>query len=79
MNLEGVLEGLLFVQGDEGVTLDEICQILEISLDEAKSLLMKLKKEYEQSNRGMRIRYMGDAFKLTTKEEHKPYYQKLCL
>ncbi len=77
MNLEGVLEGLLFVQGDEGVTLDEICQILEISLDEAKSLLMKLKKEYEQSNRGMRIRYMGDAFKLTTKEEHKPYYQKL--
>ena len=28
MNLEGVLEGLLFLQGDEGITLEKICQIL---------------------------------------------------
>ena len=28
MKLEGVLEGLLFVQGDEGITLEEICKIL---------------------------------------------------
>ena len=68
MNLEGVLEGLLFVEGDEGVTLEEICSILEISTEEAKELLLKLKKSYEAENRGMRIRYLGDTFKLTTKE-----------
>mgnify|MGYP001622935589 CR=1 FL=1 len=77
MNLEGVLEGLLFVEGDEGVTLEEICSILEISTEEAKELLLKLKKSYEAENRGMRIRYLGDTFKLTTKEEHRAYYQKL--
>ena len=79
MNLEGVLEGLLFVQGDEGVTLESICDILEIDKEQAKELLMKLRESYEQENRGMRIRFLGNAFKLTTKEEHKPYYQKLVL
>ena len=77
MNLEGLLEGLLFVQGDEGVTLESICNILEISTEEAKELLLKLKKNYEETNRGLRIRYLGNAFKLTTKEEHRIYYQKL--
>lgn len=77
MNLEGVLEGLLFVQGDEGITLEEISNILEISIDQAKELLMNLRKEYENNNRGLRIRFLGNAFKLTTKEEHKVFYQKL--
>ena len=77
MKLEGVLEGLLFVQGDEGITLEEICKILEVSMEEAKSLLMNLKKAYENEDRGLRIRFLGNAFKLTTKEEHRAYYQKL--
>ena len=39
MNLEGVLEGLLFVEGDEGVTLEEICSILEISTEDEEYTL----------------------------------------
>ncbi len=77
MNLLGVLEGILFVVGDEGVTLNQICDIMSIKEDEAKRLLMDLKKEYESDNHGIRISYLGDAFKLTTKKEHKNYYQKL--
>ena len=77
MNLLGVLEGLLFVVGDEGVTLKEICEILNIKEEEAKELLINLKQEYESENRGIKISFLGDAFKLTTKKEHKEYYQKL--
>ena len=77
MNLLGVLEGILFVVGDEGVTLNQICDILNISNEEAKNLLMELKKSYDNDNHGIRISYLGDAFKLTTKKEHKEYYQKL--
>lgn len=76
MDLIGVLEGILFVVGDEGTTLEEISRILEIPKEEVKGLLLQLKESYEQDNRGLRIRYLGNAFKLTTKEEHKPYYQK---
>ncbi|MCI8394578.1 MAG: SMC-Scp complex subunit ScpB [Bacilli bacterium] len=76
MNLLGVLEGVLFVVGDEGVTLDEMSRILEVSKEEVKRLLLILKEEYEKDNRGLRIRYLGNAFKLSTKEEHKVFYQK---
>ena len=77
MNLLGVLEGILFVVGDEGVTLNQVCDILNIPTEEAKTLLLELKSSYEKEDRGIRISYLGDAFKLTTKKEHKEYYQKL--
>ena len=47
MNLKGVLEGLLFVVGDEGLTLNQICESLNINEDEAKELLLELKGDYE--------------------------------
>lgn len=77
MDLKGVLEGILFVVGDEGITLNKICEILNITMEEAKNLLKELKKNYESDDRGIRISYLGDAFKLTTKQEHKEYYEKL--
>ena len=77
MNLKAVLEGILFIVGDEGTTLKEMSVVLGISEEEVKSLLMALKKDYEDSGRGLRISYLGNAFKLTTKEEHKEYYEKL--
>lgn len=77
MNLLGVLEGILFVVGDEGITLDTLCQILNKDSEETKKLLLELKHMYESDNRGIRISFLGDAFKLTTKKEHKEYYQKL--
>ncbi len=79
MNKLGVLEGILFVQGDEGLTLEAICDILEIKMEEAKELLLQLKKSYEADDRGLRIRFLGETFKLTTKEEHKAYFQKLSV
>lgn len=77
MNLMAVLEGLLFVVGDEGITLENVCEILNLNMNEAKELLLKLKTSYESEDRGIRISYLGDAFKLTTKKEHKDYYEKL--
>src|SRR5574344_2751102 len=79
MNLKGVLEGLLFVCGDEGLTLEQIEEILSIDTEQAKKLLLDLKQSYETDERGIRISYLGNAFKLTTKKEHKEYYQKLIL
>lgn len=77
MNKLGILEGILFVVGDEGINLTNLCAIMDIKESVAKELLLELKKSYESEDRGLRISYLGDAFKLTTKEEHKEYYQKL--
>ena len=67
----GVLEGILFVVGDEGCDLKSLSEIMGIDTDEVKELLSILKKNYEAEDRGLRISYLGDAFKLTTKMEHK--------
>ena len=74
---KAVLEGLLFVVGEEGLTLEQIEDVLEIDEDASKSLIMELKKDYENESRGLRIDFLGNRFKLTTKFEHKEYYQKL--
>ena len=34
-----------------------------------------MKKDYEDESRGIRIDFLGNRFKLTTKEEHKEYYK----
>ena len=77
MELKAVLEGILFVVGDEGISLNEMSKILEISEEEVKKLLVELKKDYESNERGLRISFLGNSFKLTTKEEHKKFYEKL--
>ncbi len=75
--MKAVLEGLLFVMGEDGLTLDQIQEVMNITNDEAKELVNELKKDYEDESRGIRIDFLGNRFKLTTKEEHRDYYKKL--
>lgn len=77
MNLLGVLEGLLFVVGDDGLTIKDICEILKVDEKKAKELLTELKNEYDKDTHGIKISFLGESFKLTTKKEHKEYFQKL--
>ncbi len=72
-----VLEGLLFVVGEDGLSLEQIGEVLEINEEESKLLVKALREQYENENRGLRIDFLGNKFKLTTKFEHKEYYQKL--
>ena len=75
--MKGIIEGLLYVQGDLGLTVEQVSDILEISNEEAKELILSLKQDYINEDRGLRINYLGNSFKLTTKEEHKEYFKKL--
>lgn len=75
--MKGIIEGLLYVQGDLGLTIDQVSDILEINTEEAKQLILSLKQDYIEQDRGLRINYLGNSFKLTTKEEHKEYFRKL--
>jgi len=79
MNLKAVLEGLLFVVGEEGLTLEQIEETLELTEEDAKNLVKELKSEYEGDERGIRIDFLGNKFKITTKYEHRKFYQKLIL
>ena len=39
--------------------------------------MFELKHDYEDESRGLRIDFLGNRFKWTTKYEHREYYQKL--
>ena len=77
MNKLAILEGLLFVVGDDGLTIKQICEIMDLSLEEGKDLIIELKRVYDDESRGIKINILGDRFKLSTKKEHREYYQKL--
>ncbi len=74
---KAVLEGLLFVVGEDELTIDQIKDVLDIDEEAAKKLIKELKHDYEDESRGLRIDFLGNRFKLTTKYEHRKYYQKL--
>ncbi|MBP3920975.1 MAG: SMC-Scp complex subunit ScpB [Bacilli bacterium] len=77
MKLKGVIEGLLFVSGDEGLTKKALVDILEINEEEVNKLIKSLKEDYDNLNRGIKIEEFGDILKLVTKQEYKDYMKKL--
>ena len=77
MNLQAVLEGLLFINGNIGLTAEEIKKIIEIDDKKLEELLVNLQNSYLNEDRGIKLEILGDRFKLVTKKEHKEYYEKL--
>lgn len=76
-NLKAVLEGILFLVGEEGISLAGIRHVLETDETTTKELINKLKEEYESENRGVQLVYLGNKYKLTTKPGHSKYYERL--
>ncbi len=77
MNLLAILEGLLFVVGDEGLSLEQAETILEVDRSKLAELIDDLQTEYEKDSRGIKMEVLGNYLKLVTKPIHKEYYQKL--
>ena len=75
--MKAVLEGLIFLSGNEGITIDDIAKVTELNIDEVKTILDELKSDLENSERGIKLVILGNHYKFTTKEEHKEYYKKL--
>ncbi len=77
-NWKGILESLLFAAGDEGLSLKQVCSVLEINEVEAETILQQLMKDYEQNNdRGIYIIELASTYQLVTKKSNADYLKKL--
>ncbi|WP_096201035.1 SMC-Scp complex subunit ScpB [Bacillus sp. FJAT-45350] len=76
--MKAIIEGLLFVTGDEGMSIKEITNVLEVEETIAKDALLDLMASYRIKNKGLRIVEVAGSFKMTTKPEHASYFQKLA-
>ena len=77
MNLKAVLEGLLFVAGDDGFSASKLAEIMEIDSSEVLKLIDELSEDCKSESRGVQVKQFGDLYKFVTKEEHSKYYKKL--
>ncbi|PRO66972.1 SMC-Scp complex subunit ScpB [Alkalicoccus urumqiensis] len=77
MEITAVLEGLLFVAGEEGLEksqLLDVMQVNEAQLDEAVELLQRRCRE---EGRGIQLLEVAEGFQLTTLPEHADYFRRL--
>lgn len=78
INWSSILESLLFAAGDEGLSLKQIVEVLEIEEPIAISKIEILRQEYDQDpNRGVTIVELAGTFQLATKKENADYLKRL--
>ncbi|UOQ93630.1 SMC-Scp complex subunit ScpB [Halobacillus shinanisalinarum] len=74
---KALIEGLLFVSGEEGITKKKLADLLELTNASLETLLEDLTTDYQQIERGVTMMDSNGTLHLTTKPEHAPYYKKL--
>lgn len=72
-----IIEGLLFVAGDEGIYPEQMAKVLEIEVKDVVQMIEEMQKEWEGMQRGLQIVQFAKVYRLVTKKEHALYYQKL--
>lgn len=78
VNWKGILESLLFAAGDEGLSIKQISQVLEVDLAFTQEILEQLTEDYRRdNNRGITIVQFADHFQLATKKENSVYLKRL--
>jgi segregation and condensation protein B len=78
INWTSILESLLFAAGDEGLSLKQLAEVLDVDELKANEVIEDLRKEYEQNeNRGIMIVQLAGTYQLATKKENATYLKKL--
>ena len=73
MSLEAKIEALLYAAGEEGIPLTELCELVEIDLDEMKTFLKQLEYVYTKDpTRGLTLLFVSNRVLLVAKKEMEP-------
>ena len=78
INWNSILESLLFAAGDEGLSLKQLAEVLEVNELHASEMIEDLRQEYDRDDkRGIMIVQLASTFQLATKKENAAYLKKL--
>ncbi|WP_416373986.1 SMC-Scp complex subunit ScpB [Mycoplasmopsis cynos] len=73
-----ILEALLYIQGDEGLTLEQVKEVFNLNnLAEAKKVMQDFHKTFNDEDRGLKVVVYNEIYKLATRETVKEYVSKL--
>ena len=74
---QSILEGLLFIVGDEGLTAEQAARSLEIPEERVKQLMDDLQVKYLDDQYGIEIANYGGTYRFLSKAVVHPYAKKL--
>lgn len=73
-----VIEGMLFLSGDDGLTIKQISSVLELNKKDATSYMDELIQiENERKIKGFELVNYGGVFKFMTLSKHHYIYQRM--
>lgn len=76
--MKAVIEGLLFVAGDEGLDVKQIADVLDVDQETVSDILYDMMADFKRANRGIQIVEVAKSFQLTTLPEHAAFFAKLA-
>ncbi|SFS82294.1 SMC-Scp complex subunit ScpB [Paenibacillus sp. BC26] len=76
--LKSIIEGLLFMAGDEGLTTKQLSEILELDAAVAADIVKDLTKDLKSKKRGIQVSFVAGAYRLTTNPAHAAYFERMA-
>lgn len=74
MNTKAIIEGLLFLSGEEGLSIEQLSDAIQI---DAGSFIETLKEEYRNPDKGFELVEFANRYKFITKEFVYPYAKNI--
>ena len=72
-----VLDGLMFIVGDDGLTLEQAAAVLELPEEKIREYMVNLQLRYQDDAHGMEIVDYGGIWRFISKASVRSYAEKL--
>lgn len=76
--MKSIIEGLLFVAGDEGLDARQLADVMELEPKQVEEAIHQLREQFKIENRGIQIAEIAGSYQLTTNAEHAIYFERLA-
>ncbi|MBD8497673.1 SMC-Scp complex subunit ScpB [Paenibacillus arenosi] len=76
--LKSIIEGLLFMAGEEGLSTKHMAEITEQRVEVVEEAVQDLKGDFERKKRGIQVLVIAGMYHLATLPEHVPYFEKMA-
>src|SRR4051794_39081500 len=79
MTNESIIESLLFAAGDEGLSAEQLADVLDVDVQTVQHVIERMAEALLHDDmRGVTITTYGEEYRLMTKKENAPFIQALA-
>ncbi|MGG0822938.1 SMC-Scp complex subunit ScpB [Paenibacillus turicensis] len=76
--LKSIIEGLLFLAGEEGITMKQFVEVTEQRKELISDAIEEMRANFKQEGRGLQILQIAGSYQLATLPEHAPYFERFA-